>query len=367
LPSDLSKLIEAINRVGIQNVSLLSRMTGMPTETIRYTMKKRFPNLGLNVRTPLNHSAVGLERYFVKISMTEGGESSLPSVLKGLSSRAFLTYWCEAPLERKYLSFFSVPVSLVDEFRGFMKGLVKEGLVADYSSERIEWSRHPELKSRYYDFGTGEWSVNFDRIKKAGEVPPAPARTEEPSASPEIDVIDTLIIKELELDSWRNIAEIARKLKLNERTVRWHYRKHVADIAQSSYVNWKPVTHKEYGKAVGLIHEFNDLSNETLAKVRFIFNNFPFSWFEGGRKDGYYQVQSAIPGEFFMESLRFLNASLGEFVSDWKAWTIDVSSTLWYTLPYENFDKEKGWFFDLETALEAVLPQKMKIKQRGPS
>src|SRR5450759_939310 len=31
--TDLSKLIEAINRVGIQNVSLLSRMTGMPTET----------------------------------------------------------------------------------------------------------------------------------------------------------------------------------------------------------------------------------------------------------------------------------------------------------------------------------------------
>ncbi len=363
MATNLTKLIEAINRVGIQNVSLLSRMTGMPTETIRYTMKKRFPNMGLNIRTPLNHSAMGLERYFVKLKLTEAAEESLSSIVQGLSSKAFLTYWCEAPLERKYLSFFSVPVSLVDEFTGFLDRLVKDGVLVEYNPERLEWSRHPELKSRYYDFATGEWSINWDKIKKAGEAPPAPDYPDEPSGSPAIDVIDTLIIKELELDSWRNIAEIARKLKLNERTVRWHYRKHVVDIAQSSYVNWKPVTPKEYGKAVGLVHEFKDISKERLAKVRVVFNNFPFPWFEGGRKDGYYQVQSAIPGQYYMESLRFLNASLAGVVEDWKAWTVDVASTLWYTVPYENFDDKRGWFFDKESALEAVLPQKMKIKQ----
>ena len=48
LTTDVSKLVEAIDSVGIQNVSLLSRMTGMPTETVRYTMKKRFPSMGLD-------------------------------------------------------------------------------------------------------------------------------------------------------------------------------------------------------------------------------------------------------------------------------------------------------------------------------
>lgn len=362
MPTDLSKLIEAINRVGIQNVSLLSRITGMPTETIRYTMKKRFPNLGLNVRTPLNHAAMGLERYFVSTRLTESAERSESTVLNALSSHAYLTYWCRAAVERRQLAFFAVPVSLADEFRGFLDRLVKEDILVDYSCERLEWSRHAELKSRFYNFTNGTWSVDWDNVKKSREVPPAPANSGEPSASPEVDVIDTLIIKELELDSWRNIAEIARKLKLNERTVRWHYRKHVLSIANTSHVNWIPVTPDEFKKATGLVHEFNSVSKEKLAKLRLLFNNFPFSWFEAGRSDGYYQVHSALPADYFMESLRFLNASLGEVVESWKTWTIDLSTTFRYTIPYENFDDNRGWFFDRNAALEAVLPQKMKIK-----
>jgi hypothetical protein len=363
MPTDLSKLIEAINRVGIQNVSLLSRMTGMPTETIRYTMKKRFPNMGLNVRTPLNHAALGLERYFVSIRLSNDAKASESAIMKGLSSNAFLTYWCEAAVERRQLAFFSVPVSLVDEFRGFLGRIVKEGVLADYTLERLEWSRNPELKSRYYNFSTGEWKVDWTKVRRSNEAPPGPVRTEEPSDATDVDITDLLIIKELELDSWRNIAEIARKLNLNERTVRWHYRKHVADIVQSNYVNWTSVTPNEFTKAVGLIHEFNGVSKATLAKLRYLFNNFPFSWFEGGRGDGYYQVHSALPASYFMESLRFLNASLAGIVETWKTWTIDLSTTFWYTIPYENFDSKNGWFFNKEAALEAVLPQKMKIKK----
>jgi hypothetical protein len=364
MPTDLSKLIEAINRVGIQNVSLLSRMTGMPTETIRYTMKKRFPNMGLNVRTPLSHGALGLERYFVTMKLSRAAEEHESSIMRSLSSNAFLTYWCRAANERRHLAFFAAPVSLVDEFRAFMNRLVKEGVLVDYQSEPLQWSRHSELKSRYYDFATGEWTINWDKVEKPGEAPPSPIRNEDPSATPDVDATDILIIKELELDSWRNIAEIARKLKLNERTVRWHYRKHVADIAGTSHVTWIPVTPSDFKKAVGLVLEFNGVSKESLARLRLMFNNFPFAWFEAGRRDGYYQVHSALPAGSYMESLRFLNAHLGEIVEDWKTWTVDLSTTFRYTIPYENFDAKKGWFFDKEAALEAVLPQKMKIKSK---
>jgi hypothetical protein len=363
MPTDLSKLIEAINRVGIQNVSLLSRMTGMPTETIRYTMKRRFPNMGLNVRTPLNHAALGLERYFVSMRLSDDAEASEQAIKKGLSSNAFLTYWCGAAMERRRFAFFSVPVSLVDDFRSFLGRLAKEGVLVDYTVERLEWSRNPELKSRYYNFSTGEWQVDWDSVKRLDEAPPGLARAEEPSAATDIDVTDLLIVKELELDSWRNIAEIARKLKLNERTVRWHYRKHVADIVHSNYVNWTSVTPNEFTKAAGLIYEFNGVSRATLAKLRLLFNNFPFAWFEGGRGDGYYQVHSALPANYFMDSLRFINASLAGAVESWRASMVDLSTTFWYTVPYENFDDKKGWFFNKEAALAAVLPQKMKIRK----
>ena len=362
MASDLSKVIAAVNRVGIQNVSLLARMTKMPTETIRYTMKKRFPKLGLNIRTPLNYSRMGLERYFVSLKLTREAERSEGALTKGLSTNAFLTYWCKAPLERTNLAFFAVPVALVDDFAGFLRALREGGMLEDYDLQRIEWSRHPELKSGYYDFGKGKWAIDWEKVGKADETPPGIHAKEEPSASPDVDSADIMIVKELQLDSWRNIAEIARKLGLNERTVRWHYRKHVMGIAPTAYVSWKPVTQRETKGAMGLILEFNELSSRTTAELRLIFNNFPFAWFEGGRTDGYYQVHSAIPSGHFMESVRYLNSRLDGLVSGWKTWTTDLSSERPYTIPYENFGKE-GWFFDRESALRAVVPQGMRTKR----
>jgi hypothetical protein len=362
MTKDISRMIEAVNRVGIQNISLLSRMTGMPTETIRYTVKKRFPRLGLTVKTPVNHSLLGLERNFITMRLGDSAARSEAAIIKGLASEAFLTYVCEAPIERRLVSYFSVPVALTDEFRGFMDALVRDDVLVDYTCERLDWSRHPELKSKYYDFSAGKWTIDWEKIGRGGEAPPSYEEYQEPPSSPDIDRIDTLIIKELEIDSWRNIAEIARKLKLNERTVRWHYKKHVAGTAQANYVNWIPVTPKDYGKAVCLVHEFRDVTKASLAKLRFLFNKFPFSWFEAGRKDGYYQVNSALPPEYLMDSLRFLNQGLGGIVKSWKTWTIDLSTARHHTIPYQNFDDKKGWFFNRDAALKAVIPQKMKIK-----
>ena len=362
MTKDISRLIEAVNRVGIQNISLLSRMTGMPTETIRYTVKKRFPRMGLTVKTPVNHSLLGLERHFVTMKLAEGVKGSEASVVKGLAAEAFLTYVCEAPIERRLVTYFSVPVALVDEFRGFLDTLVRDEVIVDYTCERLEWSRHPELKSKYYNFGSGKWSIDWEKLGKGAEVPPAYEEYQEPPTMPEIDRIDTLIIKELEIDSWRNIAEIARKLKLNERTVRWHYKKHVVGTAQSNYVNWIPVTPKDFRKAVCLVHEFRDVSKSSLARLRFLFNKFPFSWFEAGRNDGYYQVNSALPPEYMMDSLRFLNTGLGGAVDAWRTWTIDLSTARTHTIPYQNFNEETGWFFNKDAALKAVIPQKLKIK-----
>lgn len=364
MTKDISGLIEAVNRVGVQNISLLARMTGMPTETIRYNVKKRFPNLGLNIRTPVNLGPLGLERYFVNARLTAASRSSEASILESLSSNAFLTYWSEAIVERRNLAFFCVPVALTGEFKGFMDGLIEEGVLADYSMRPLTWSRHLELKSRYYDFTTGEWSVDWAKVGKANEVPPAPAKDDEPSPTPDIDQTDTLIIKELELDSWRNIAEIARKLGLNERTVRWHYRKHVMAIAGSGHVNWIPVSSRNLTKAVGIVHEFEGVTRQKMAELRLTFNNFPFSWFEAGNAEGYYQVHSAVPAPYFVDSLRHLNGSLREAVEDWRSWTVDLSTTIRYTIPYENFG-EDGWFFDKKAALASVLPQKMKVRRKG--
>ncbi len=361
--TNLSKLIEAIDRVGIQNISLLSRMTGMPIETIRYTVKKRFPNLGLKVSLTLNQQMIGLERYFVVLEFSDACRTSVPTIMRSLSREAFLTYWSRAALDSRYVALFSVPVSLTDEFHSFLKKMAVEGVLAEYEVKKLEWTRHPELKSKYYDFSTGVWNVDWGKMGSGMEAPPAPVRDDEPSSRPDIDAVDALIIKELELDAWRNIAEIARKLGINERTARWHYAKHVSPIANSNYVHWFPASPIEVSKAVGVIYEFEGVNRSQVSKLRLLFNNFPFSWFEAGAKSGYYQVHLGMPAEAFMESSRFLSANLPKVVDKWNTYTLDIATERWYTIPYENFDGKKGWVFNQAKALKAVLPEIVSIKK----
>jgi hypothetical protein len=359
----LNKLIEAIDRVGIQNISLLSRMTGMPVETIRYTVKKRFPNLGLKVSLTLDPRLIGLERYFVALKFAEASKTSVPTIMRSLSKEAFLTYWSRAALDSSYVALFSVPVSLIDEFHDFLRKLVDTGVLSGYEAKRLEWTRHPELMSKFYDFSTGTWSVNWAKLEEEMETPPAPVEDDEPSSTPDIDVVDTLIIKELELNAWRNIAEIARKLGINERTARWHYTKHVSRMANSNYVHWFPASPAEVSKAVGVIYEFEGVTKSQVSKLRLIFNNFPFSWFEAGAKSGYYQVHLGMPAEAFIESSRFLSSALSQVVDKWNTYTLDIATERWYTIPYENFDGKMGWVFDQARALKAVLPVKVPAKK----
>ncbi len=366
--SDISKLVEAINRVGIQNVSLLSRLTGMPKETIRYVLKKRFPELGLSVGMLVDYGKLGLERYFTMLQFSSGNIDQVSLSLERLAKVAFLTYRSGLAFEPWHVAMFAVPVSLSDEFHAFLKKMIQVGVLKSAKIERLEWTRHPELKSRYHDFNSRTWTIDWNGIMTKDDHPPSTPATDEPSPRPDLDIVDTLVIKELEMDSWRNFAEIARKLGINETTLRWHFRNHVSPIISSYYVRWLPVASHELTKVIGLVCEFNDLSRYRLAKIRHLFNIFPFTWYEGGRSDGYYHTHSAIPAEHLIDSLRFLRSKLKEIVPEWKTYPLDISTSWWYTIPFENFKKDEGWFFNQKNALDSVLLARATTKNKviGP-
>lgn len=362
--SDISKLVEAINRVGIQNVSLLSRLAGMPKETIRYMLRKTFPELGLRTDVVIDYAKLGLERYFAMLKFNPNALDQASELLHRLAKVAFLTYRCGLAFEPWHIAMFAVPVSVFEQFQAFLNRIEGLGILTSVRTERLEWDRRPELKSKYHDFASRTWTVDWDRVNAQFEPSPAPLPVHEPMASPEIDGTDVLIAKELELDSRRNFTEIARKLAINDRTLRWHYANHVSPMITSHYVRWLPAGPNQEVKIIGLLCEFNDLSRSRLAKIRNLFNKFPFTWYEGGRKDGYYQAHSGIPAEHLISSLRFLNKNLREVVSEWRTHALDLSTSYWYEIPYENF-KEDGWFFDKQKALNSVRIERARVKNIG--
>ena len=249
---------------------------------------------------------------------------------------------------------FAVPVVQQEKFRAFLKTLVDQSILRSYKLERLEWVRYLALRSEYYNYRKGEWSIDWKDVAEAQESPPAPPLSFDPPAYPQIDLTDLLIIKELELQATRHFSDMAKKLKINDSTVHWHYRTHVSHLINSYYVHRLSVGSKQLTKIMGLIYEFETLSRREIGAVRRLFNNFPFTWNEGGRKDGYYSTVLTIPVEHLNESLRYLTAQLGKHLTKWTTHTLDLTTSTWYTVPFENFDNKKGWFFDEEKALRSI-------------
>jgi hypothetical protein len=53
-------LLETIKRVGVQNYSLLARLTGLNAETIRYKVNRHLTKLGLATTININYGELGL-------------------------------------------------------------------------------------------------------------------------------------------------------------------------------------------------------------------------------------------------------------------------------------------------------------------
>ncbi len=335
----------------------------MPKETIRYTVKKRFPQLGLGVGLEVGYDRIGLERILAELEFSSEMLDHAPQLLDRLAKVAFLTYRSREIFGQRQLAIFGVPVALRKNFVSFLDRLVDEGILRRFRLERLEWTRHHDLRSDYYDISRGSWSIYWNRIGARKERPTAPPLTMEASAQVDVDLTDILLIKELERQSWRNIADISKKLGLNDRTARWHYTKHVSPMIGSYFVRWLPPTAVGLTKIMGSIFEFRRLSKSQLANVRQLFTNFPFTWYEGGREGGFYIAMSAAPAEHVVESMNFLKARLHGVTSEWKVYSLDLSSSNAYSIPYENFDEKVGWFFDEKKALSVVLPLTAQVKK----
>ena len=69
-------LLETIKRVGVQNYSLLSRLTGLNAETIRYKVSKHLSKLGLSAAITINYGELGLGVSYLLVTPKLGSGSS---------------------------------------------------------------------------------------------------------------------------------------------------------------------------------------------------------------------------------------------------------------------------------------------------
>ncbi|MFQ5871558.1 MAG: AsnC family protein, partial [Candidatus Geothermarchaeales archaeon] len=235
----LAVLVEAVKRFGPRNYSLLSRVTGIPTETVRYKIDHQLVRTGVRVHVSVDYHKLAMVRTWGTFYFEEDNDIISKGVLEALAKIGYLTYHGQVLPHGKFVVAHCIPARFYDDYRKFLEGLVDVGILKSFAMNRLDFLRHLSMKPEFFDFKRRKWKIPWDRLDP-GEAR-VPHIISEPRTEPLADKVDLFILKELQLDCTRSLAAIARKLGMNYKTLRYHYLEHVAqrNLIDKYVVRWQ--------------------------------------------------------------------------------------------------------------------------------
>lgn len=358
-PIDLeSQIISAIAKVGPRNVAELSRITGAHQETIRYKIKKRFVRRGFRFQAEVGYSKLGLGLHWGSFEVSPIYYSSAPRFFRALNYAAYLVHFSKILPQGHFVALFSLPEGKAEEFSSFLRRLKKEGIITNFTLNEVIVERHKPMDQTFFNFQADKWEVDWKKVK-ASAGSSLPIDRERPKQI--ADEIDMLIIKELQKDATQHIVGIARKLKVNEKTLEYHYRTHVVNrgLIPRYRTRWMKDLTKTLAHSMIIVRmTFKGLEDKEYRKIQTAISKIPFLWAEDLLRDGTYIATMNIPLADFIETNKYINEELGYLGSKVETGYMKVGEASNFTVPYEKFS-DGEWQFDI-SRMEAAVVKELK-------
>ena len=233
-----AKIVRAILQVGPSNYSLISRLTGVPPETVRYKIKEQLGRKGISLHALVDTSKLGLRRHIVQMRFTDKFKPYARTILQALHDLAYLTYYSGQLLTNEYYTIFNVPEEYQKEFHEMIDEMATLEIIEKYKIRPVFWTNYVSLRPEYFDFRAGTFDVDLKNLELI-ERPPEPVY-ESRSEKIKIDYYDVTIITALQKNALSTVAEIAREAKFHEKTAQYHYTQHVMGerLISRYVVNW---------------------------------------------------------------------------------------------------------------------------------
>lgn len=133
-------LLETIKRVGVQNYSLLARLTGLNAETIRYKVNKHLTKLGLATTINVNYGELGLSMGYIVVKPNGASGKSW------LDRMSYLVFVAKSIGSNRYLCLSAVPFRLKKKYMDALEQIKQEGLIEGYEYRELYWVRYPPFR-----------------------------------------------------------------------------------------------------------------------------------------------------------------------------------------------------------------------------
>jgi len=355
-----ARIITAIGAAGPRNVAQISRMTGAHQETIRYKIKKRFGRLGFKFHAVVDFDKLGLGLHWGTLDFSNAHQVMASQILRALNQVGYLTYYAKLVPQGNYVALFALPSGTSDQYSGFLSGLVTKGILKSFALEEVLVSRHKVMDPKFFNFRSGRWEIEWSKVAEQLPIPLPSDRKQRPA---DFDYYDLLVIKELQKDSLQHLTGIAKKLKVHQKTLEYHYRTHVQKwrLIPSYRIRWaQDITKRPIHSTVMTRMRFNNLSRLEFTKIQAAVSKVPFLWQEDLLRDGTYMAMMYVPLTDLTSVSSYIATAVPSLASRVEVGFVNYADATSFTVPY-NMYQDGLWKFNvrqMETALrkETIVP-----------
>ncbi len=363
--SKIAAMVKLITNYGPQ-ISRTARELRVHKETARYWYKK-LQSKGYRIQAVPFHEKLGLKRVIVLAEFSEVFRPYADAILTAMSELCYLTSFSKTLPDDLYSIHANVPQERASEWIRFMHTLEGRGLFSKINAFPFEWGGVVQMHSEVYDFENDVWLYDWASRTKAEPE----SSNFAPTARVRFDLVDLNLIKQLQINPDASLVEIGNRLKMNYKTLTWHYRKHLIGrgLLRGYSVNWAGTQYDpKLARAMHRRHRYMWLellvSNVTETErvgLMVKISRLPFVWFEAGGRN--YFAQIAFPMETMTEALSFVKEVTSP-VRQKAVWHfMDQANALRFSIAPNLYDQQAGhWKFDQMELLDKFDRLVLEIK-----
>jgi DNA-binding Lrp family transcriptional regulator len=321
-------------------------MTGAHQETIRYKIKKRFARLGFRFHAQVDFAKLGLTLHWATLDFSKTYSSMAPEVLTALNEVGYLAYFARLIPQGNYIALFTLPTDTSSQYEEFLNGLQENEILKDFELTESLARRHKEMDLGYFNFRSGRWEIEWTKIAAAQST------TLVPSKKPKVedfDYTDLLVVKELQKDALQHLTGIARKLKVHQKTLEYHYRTHVRKLklVPSYRIRWaQDIAKRPIHSTVFTRLAFHNLTPSEFETVQAAISKVPLLWTEDLLQNGTYVAMLYIPLTDVVNVSSYVGDAVPGLESKVEMSFIDYAKASSFTIPY-NMYRNGDWKFDV--------------------
>ena len=355
------KILTAMWKHGPRNLLEISRKTGLPFTSVYHRVAKLEEKTGRVAYVMPETSRLGLVRAVVLAAANPGYEETVTRALQLPNLWRFIN-----PCEGNYtiISAHAVPHKYLTQFNRYLRKLVDRGMISKFKVIYTGDSRLNFPNFQYYDPRSKRWSfewkqwVNQIKRQKVGRTIDDP-----PGCRIPIDKKDLLVIKELEKNARKTLADLAPMLKMSVTAVKYRYDKLSKSGLMQQYafdVHAFPVEISAYHE---IMLEFT--SSQKMNRFYSSLDQLPFVLSVAKvLQRNTLLVRTYIPETQLMNMFTFFSelANAG-FLRSYSCLRLYFAGRETQTISYELYNDKSGWIVNLQECTSEIS----KLIKRRPA